>query len=82
MSVKSKILFSGTITLILTVVYQLINLVVAYAFLKWVVCLLAGIFSIVVAAGFEKNRDRLKIKLQNYYQSLQICQSVHGTLSK
>ncbi len=65
------LLFSGTVTLILTVVYQLITLVVMYAFLKWVVGLLAGIFSIVVAAGFEKNRDRLKDRLRNYNQKLQ-----------
>ncbi|MGD1920941.1 MAG: hypothetical protein ACFCAD_19915 [Pleurocapsa sp.] len=65
------LLFSGTITLILTVAYQLITLVVAYAFLKWVVGLFAGIFSIVVAAGFEKNRDRLQGKLNNYNQKLQ-----------
>ena len=65
------LLFSGTITLILTVVYQLITLVAAYSFLKWVVGLLTGILSIVVAAGFEKNRDRLSSKLQNYNQKLQ-----------
>lgn len=65
------LLFSGTVTLILTVVYQLITLVVAYAFLKWVVGLLAGIFSIVIAAGFEKNRDRLQHRLNNYNEKLQ-----------
>ena len=65
-------LFSGTITLILTVIYQLITLVTAYAFLKWVVGLLAGIFSIVIAAGFEQNP--LKKKLQNYNQKLQTWQ--------
>ena len=72
------LLFSGTITLILTVFYQLINLVLAYSFLKWVVGLLAGIFSIIVAAGFEKNRDceasrrhHLKSKFNNYTNKLQ-----------
>jgi len=65
------LLFSGTITLISTVVYQLITLVAAYSFLKWVVGLLTGILSIVIAAGFEKNRDRLTNKLQNYNQKLQ-----------
>ena len=65
------LLFSGTVTLILTVVYQLITLVVAYAFLKWVVGLLAGIFSIVIAAGFERNRDRLQNRLNNYSEKLQ-----------
>lgn len=65
------LLFSGTITLIFTAIYQLMNLVVAYSFLKWVVGLLAGILAIVVAAGFEKNRDRLQNQLQNYTQKLQ-----------
>ena len=64
------LLFSGTITLILTVIYQLAVLVVAYAFLKWVVGLLAGIFSIVIAAGFEKNRDRLQDRLNKYNNKL------------
>ncbi|MCC0176444.1 hypothetical protein I4641_05560 [Waterburya agarophytonicola K14] len=65
------LLFSGTVTLILSVIYQLITLVAAYGFLKWVVGLLVGIVSIIVAAGFEKNRDRLTNKLQNYNQKLQ-----------
>jgi len=65
------LLFSGTITLVLTVLYQLITLVLAYSFLKWVVGLLAGIFSIIVAAGFEKNRDNLKTKFSNYTNKLQ-----------
>ena len=65
------LLFSGTITLILTVVYQLAILVVAYAFLKWVVALLAGISLIVIAAGFEKNRDRLQNRLNKYNKKLQ-----------
>ena len=65
------LLFSGTIALILTVVYQLMALVLAYSFLKWVVGLLAGIFSIVIAAGFEKNRDRLQNSLNSYTNKLQ-----------
>ncbi|MDJ0593607.1 MAG: hypothetical protein QNJ72_27085 [Pleurocapsa sp. MO_226.B13] len=72
-------LFSGTITLILTVIYQLMTLVIAYSFLKWIVGLLAGILFIIVAAGFENTRvakqwyqaHRLKSKLQSYNQKLQ-----------
>ena len=63
-------LFSGTITLVLTVIYQLITLVIAYAFLKWVVGLLAGIFSILIAAGFEKKRDHIQHQLNNYNRKL------------
>lgn len=59
-------LFSGTITLIITVIYQLIILVLTYSFLKWIVGLVAGICSIVIAAGFEKQRDRLNNQLQSY----------------
>ena len=63
-------LFVGTITLVLTVLHQLIILVFTYSFLKWVVGLLAGIGSIAIAAGFEQKRDRLLAKLKNYSQRL------------
>ena len=64
-------LFAGTITLILTAIYQLVILVLSYSFLKWVVGLLAGIFSIAIAAGFEKQRDRAMNQFQNYRDLLQ-----------
>ncbi|VEP11933.1 conserved membrane hypothetical protein [Hyella patelloides LEGE 07179] len=63
-------LFTGTITLILTVIYQLIILVFTYSFLKWIVGLLAGVCLIVVAAGFEKQRKNLSNRLQNYSNKL------------
>jgi len=64
-------LFTGTITLILTAIYQLIILVLTYSFLKWVVGLLAGICSIAIAAGFEKQRDQALKQLKNYSNKLQ-----------
>ncbi len=64
-------LFAGTITLILTAIYQLVILVLAYSFLKWVVGLLAGICSIAIAAGFEKQRDQAISQLKNYSDKLQ-----------
>ncbi len=64
-------LFAGTITLILTVVYQLIVLVLTYSFLKWIVGLVAGICSIVIAAGFEKQRENFNNRLQSYTEHLQ-----------
>lgn len=64
-------LFTGTITLILTVVHQLIILVFTYSFLKWVVGLFAGISSIVVAAGFENQRKRISGRFQSYSNKLQ-----------
>ena len=65
------LLFSGTITLIITVIYQVTTLVIAYAFIKWIVGLLAGILSIIIAAGFERNRDRLQDRLHKYNRKLQ-----------
>jgi hypothetical protein len=49
-------LFTGTITLIVTVLHQLIILLFTYSFLKWVVGLLTGISSIAIAAGFENRK--------------------------
>ena len=73
------LLFSGTVTLILTVFYQLTTLILAYSFLKWIAALIAGTLSIIMAAGFEKNSDRkqhrqssvLKAKLYQYAHKLQ-----------
>ena len=64
-------LFTGTITLILTVLHQLIILVFTYSFLKWVVGLLTGIGSIAIAAGFETKRNRLDRQLKTYQAQLQ-----------
>jgi hypothetical protein len=64
-------LFVGTITLMLTIIYQLIILVFTYSFLKWIVGLIAGIVSIVIAANFESQRDRLNERWQNYINRLQ-----------
>ena len=64
-------LFIGTITLILTAIHQLIILVLTYSFLKWVVGLLAGICSIAIAAGFEKQRTKTLNRLKNYNSKLQ-----------
>ena len=64
-------LFAGTITLILTVIYQLIILVLTYSFLKWIVGLLAGVCLIIVAAGFEKQREHLTNRLQTHTKKLQ-----------
>ncbi len=64
-------LFTGTITLILTAIHQLVILVLTYSFLKWIVGLLAGICSIAIAAGFEKQRDQALNQLKNYSNKLQ-----------
>ena len=64
-------LFTGTITLIAVVVYQLIILVLTYSFLKWAIGLVTGILAIAIAAGFENTRDRALNRLKNYHRELQ-----------
>ena len=64
-------LFTGTITLILSVIYQLIVLVMTYSFLKWIIGLLAGIGSIAIAAQFERQRSLFDRQLKNYSNKLQ-----------
>ena len=64
-------LFTGTITLVISVFHQLIILVLTYSFLKWAMGLVTGIISIAIAAGFEKQRDRAMNRLQNYRSELQ-----------
>ena len=59
-------LFTGTITLVLTVIYQLVILVLTYSFLKWIVGFFAGVCLIFVAASFEKQKGYFNHKLQNY----------------
>ncbi|MEA5536341.1 hypothetical protein [Crocosphaera sp. XPORK-15E] len=52
-------LYVGTITFILTVLYQLIVLSVEYAPLKWLLGLGLGIMLIILAAIFEKGRHKI-----------------------
>ena len=63
-------LFVGTITFIVTAIYQLVILVFTYSFLKWIVGLVMGIMLIIVAANFERQRDRLNNQLQSYTDRL------------
>ncbi len=63
-------LFVGTITFILTIIYQLVILVFIYSFLKWIIGLIAGIVLISIAANFETKRDRLTNQLQSYIDRL------------
>ncbi|MEL7487541.1 MAG: hypothetical protein AAGJ87_10050 [Pseudomonadota bacterium] len=65
------VLFTGTITLVLTVLHQLIILIFTYSYLKWLVGLLAGIGSIAIAAGFENKREQVSDKLKTYQDKLQ-----------
>ncbi|MEO1467275.1 MAG: hypothetical protein AAFR89_13855, partial [Cyanobacteria bacterium J06633_1] len=65
------VLFTGTITLVITVLHQLIILIFTYSYLKWLVGLLAGIGSIAIAAGFENKRDQVSHRLKTYQGKLQ-----------
>ncbi|BAZ43974.1 hypothetical protein NIES4102_09770 [Chondrocystis sp. NIES-4102] len=67
-------LFTGTITIIFTVIYQLIILVLAYPFFKWIIGLITGICAILMAAKFEQKRAQLNNHLQNYASKLQSWQ--------
>lgn len=64
-------LYNGTVTLILTGIYQLIILIDTYSFSKWVVGLVAGIILISVAANFEKRRLQIMTVLKHWVQELE-----------
>ena len=63
-------LYVGTITFILTGFYQLVVLISSYAFLKWVIGLVAGIILITIAANFEQRRERILDLIQNWFEEL------------
>lgn len=67
-------LYVGTITFLLATSYQLIVLIFHYAFLKWVIGLISGIILIIVAANFERSRDRVSSTLQNWLAQLDTWQ--------
>lgn len=64
-------LYNGTVTLILTGIYQLIILIDTYSFSKWVVGLVAGIILISVAANFEKRRLQIMTVLKHWIKELE-----------
>jgi hypothetical protein len=59
-------LYVGTITFIITVFYQLIVLSFEYAPLKWIIGLSLGISLIIIAAIFEKRRQKILSIWQNW----------------
>ncbi|MBP0019241.1 MAG: hypothetical protein J7647_17025 [Cyanobacteria bacterium SBLK] len=63
-------LYVGTITFLLATLYQLLILIFQYAFVKWVIGLVAGIVLIIVAANFERSRDRVSSTWQNWLAQL------------
>jgi Zn-dependent protease with chaperone function len=63
-------LYVGTITFILTVLYQLVVLNFQYSFAKWVIGLALGILFILVAANFEQRREQIQRLWQNCLEEL------------
>lgn len=64
-------LFMGTITFMLTVVYQLLVLSFEYAFVKWIIGLMVGIWLIIIAAKFEQRREQIRSVWQNWRENWQ-----------
>jgi hypothetical protein len=64
-------LYMGTITLMLTVSYQLIILITEYSFTKWIVGLVAGVLIIAIAGNFERRREQIYNAVQNWLNRLQ-----------
>jgi len=63
-------LYVGTITFILTVLYQLVVLNFQYSFAKWIIGLALGILFILVAANFEQRREQIQRLWQNCLEEL------------
>jgi hypothetical protein len=64
-------LYMGTITLMLTVSYQLIILATEYPFTKWIVGLAAGVLIIAIAGNFERRREQIYTTVRNWLDRLQ-----------
>ncbi|NJN73440.1 MAG: hypothetical protein HC799_11855 [Limnothrix sp. RL_2_0] len=64
-------LYAGTVTLMMTGIYQLIILIDTYSFSKWVVGLVAGIILISIAANFEKRRLQIMTVLKHWVKELE-----------
>ncbi|ACK69836.1 conserved hypothetical protein [Gloeothece citriformis PCC 7424] len=52
-------LFIGTITFIMTGIYQLVIVSFEYGFIKWIIGLILGIILITIAANFERRREQI-----------------------
>jgi len=58
-------LYVGTVTFLITSIYQLVIFSLSYSFLKWIVGLLVGILLIYIAANFETRRTQITALLRN-----------------
>ncbi|WP_309729134.1 hypothetical protein [Chamaesiphon sp. OTE_75_metabat_556] len=64
-------LYVGTISLLLTVTYQLLLLITEYPITKWAIGLLAGVLIITLAANFERRKAQIERALQHWLDRFQ-----------
>jgi hypothetical protein len=63
--------YIGTITFLLTNVYQLLILITEYPITKWAIGLLAGILIITLAANFERRKEQIERAIKHWLDRLQ-----------
>jgi hypothetical protein len=64
-------LYVGTISLLLTISYQLLLLITEYPITKWAIGLLAGVLIITLAANFERRKEQIERALQHWLDRFQ-----------
>ncbi len=65
-------LFSGTITFILNVFYQLVIVSFTYTLLKWIIGLLIGLTLIWIAASFENRRTQISTLINHWMREFEV----------
>jgi hypothetical protein len=63
--------YIGTITFLLTNVYQLLILITEYPITKWAIGLFAGILIITLAANFERRKEQIEAAVKHWIDRLQ-----------
>ncbi len=64
-------LFTGTVTFLITVFYQLVIVSFSYPLLKWIVGLLLGLMFIWIAANFENRRTQMSTLINHWMQEFE-----------
>jgi hypothetical protein len=63
--------YIGTITFLLTNLYQLLILITEYPITKWAIGLFAGILIITLAANFERRKEQIERAIKHWIDRLQ-----------
>jgi hypothetical protein len=63
--------YIGTITFLLTNLYQLLILITEYPITKWAIGLFAGILIITLAANFERRKEQIEAAVKHWIDRLQ-----------